>query len=210
MRRLMIACFVSCACAIGMDAQDMTAVFTSMPDQYIPQLEHAWRKDLVDLYNSGKEARLKNTMNGYSCLKELTADYLLLQATERSTVEMKLLPLVNKTYVVCLVSTVNGPVPDSRISFFTTEWTPLSTSDLFARPEGAWYIKEGVDRRDDAFQEAVSRLDMDLVRYELSPEDLTLTATYTTPLYLGKEEREKLQPYLSEPRVYKWKRFHFE
>lgn len=67
-----------------------------MPDQYIPQLEHAWRKDLVDLYTSGKESRLKNTMNGFSTLQKLTNDYLLLQTTERSTVEMKLLPLVNQ------------------------------------------------------------------------------------------------------------------
>lgn len=57
--------------------------------------------------------------------QKLTNDYLLLQTTERSTVEMKLLPLVNNTYVVCMISTVNGPVPDSRIEFFTTNWEPF-------------------------------------------------------------------------------------
>ena len=68
-----------------MKAQDMDAVFVAMPDQYVPQLENAWRKDLIDLYNSGKEAKLKNTMNGFSTLKKLTDDYLLLQVTERSS-----------------------------------------------------------------------------------------------------------------------------
>ena len=111
MRRVIVTLLI-CVFALGMNAQDMTSVFTAMPDQYIPQLEHAWRKDLVDLYTSGKESRLKNTMNGFSTLQKLTNDYLLLQTTERSTVEMKLLPLVNNTYVVCMISTVNGPVPD--------------------------------------------------------------------------------------------------
>lgn len=123
MRRVIVTLLI-CVFALGMNAQDMTSVFTAMPDQYIPQLEHAWRKDLVDLYTSGKESRLKNTMNGFSTLQKLTNDYLLLQTTERSTVEMKLLPLVNNTYVVCMISTVNGPVPDSRIEFFTTNWEP--------------------------------------------------------------------------------------
>lgn len=100
-----------------MKAQDMDAVFVAMPDQYVPQLENAWRKDLIDLYNSGKEAKLKNTMNGFSTLKKLTDDYLLLQVTDRSTVEMKLLPLVNDTYVVCMVTTVYGPIPDSQVEF---------------------------------------------------------------------------------------------
>ena len=147
MRRVIVTLLI-CVFALGMNAQDMTSVFTAMPDQYIPQLEHAWRKDLVDLYTSGKESRLKNTMNGFSTLQKLTNDYLLLQTTERSTVEMKLLPLVNNTYVVCMISTVNGPVPDSRIEFFTTNWEPLATSDLFTQPTSDWYIKQGIDKKE--------------------------------------------------------------
>lgn len=208
MRRI-IATLLVCLCVLGAKAQDMTALFTAMPDQYIPQLEHAWRKDLLDLYTAGKEARLKNTMNGSSSLQKLTNDYLLLQTTDRSTVEMKLLPLVNNTYVVCMISTVSGPVPDSRIEFFTTDWQPLVVSDLFTRPTSDWYIKKGVNKKDEAYQKAVSCLDMDLVQYRLSPENLTLTATYTTPLYLNKEDREKVEPYLGEPVIYKWEKSHF-
>ena len=52
MRRVIVTLLI-CVFALGMNAQDMTSVFTAMPDQYIPQLEHAWRKDLVDLYTSG-------------------------------------------------------------------------------------------------------------------------------------------------------------
>ena len=115
-RQLIITCLIV-LCTTNSRAQDMAAVFTAMPDQYIPQLEHAWRKDLVDLYKEGKEARLKNTMNGFSALRKLTADYLLLETTERSTVEMKLLPLVNKTYIVCMIATVKGPAPDSPFGY---------------------------------------------------------------------------------------------
>ena len=193
MRRVIVTLLI-CVFALGMNAQDMTSVFTAMPDQYIPQLEHAWRKDLVDLYTSGKESRLKNTMNGFSNLQKLTNDYLLLQ----------------NTYVVCMISTVNGPVPDSRIEFFTTNWEPLATSDLFTQPTSDWYIKQGIDKKDEAYQEAASHLDMDLIQYRLSPDDQTLTAIYTTPQYLSQEAREKIEPYLSEPKVYTWQKYHFQ
>ena len=82
MKRLFLSILL-CVFVWGMKAQEMDAVFVAMPDQYVPQLENAWRKDLIDLYNSGKEAKLKNTMNGFSTLKKLTDDYLLLQVTER-------------------------------------------------------------------------------------------------------------------------------
>ena len=79
MKRLIFSILI-CVFAWGVKAQEIDALFVSMPDKNIPQLEDAWRKDLVDLYKSGKEARLKNTMNGFSTLKNLTSDYLLLQA----------------------------------------------------------------------------------------------------------------------------------
>lgn len=210
MKRLIFSILI-CVFALGAKAQDMAAVFISMPDQNIPQLENAWRKDLVDLYKSGKEARLKNTMNGFSSLDSLTSDYLYLKATERSTIEMKLLPLVNNTNVICMVRTVNGPVADSQVEFFTTDWEPLAVSDLFTPVDADWFIKEDTDKNSNAFQDAASRLDMNLIQYNLSPDNLTLTATYTTPLYLSKEDRKKVTPFIKDsPKVYTWEKFHFK
>lgn len=210
MKRLILSILLS-VFVMGVKAQDMAALFVAMPDQNIPQLENAWRKDIIDLYNSGKEAKLKNTMNGFSVLQKLTSDYLSLQSTERTTIDMKLLPLVNNTYVICVVTTVNGPVPDSQIEFYTTEWTPLDASDLFSPVSADWFIKEDADRNSNAFIDATSRLDMDLITYSLSPDDLTLTETFTTPLYLSKADREKVQPFLKDsPRVFTWEKFHFK
>ena len=193
----------------GLRAQDMASVFTAMPNQYIPQLEDAWRKDLVELYRSGKEARLKNTMNGYSTLLNLTDDYLCLRTTDRSVVEMKLLPLVNNTFVVCMVTTVEGPVADSRIAFFTTDWASLPKADLLSMPEGTWFIKEGAET-DEAYPELKAALDMDLFRYQLSATENTLSITYTTPLYLEGKTKERLQPLLQgEPLCLRWQYGHF-
>ncbi len=200
-----------CVFAFGAKAQDVDALFVAMPDGDIPQLENAWRKDLVDLYKSGKEARLKNTMNGFSTLKKLTADYLLLQVTERSTIEIRLLPLVNNTKVICLVRTVCAPVADSRVEFFTTEWEPLDASDMFTPVSADWFIKEDADRSSAAFLDAASRLDMTLMEYRLSPDSLTLTATYNTPQYLSGEDRARVDSFLKQsPKVYVWDRHHFK
>lgn len=210
MKRLIFSILI-CVFALGVKAQEMDALFISMPDQNIPQLENAWRKDLVDLYKSGKDATLKNTMNGSSSLKKLTSDYLLLQATERSSIEMKLLPLVNNTNVICMIRTVNGPVADSQIEFFTTDWQPLAVSDLFTPVDADWFIKDDTDKNSNAFQDAASRLDMDLIQYTLSPDNLTLTATYTTPLYLSREDRKAVIPFIKEsPKVYTWEKYHFK
>lgn len=196
-------------CLFAAGAQNMGALFISMPDQHIPQLEDAWRKDLVDLYNGGKEAKLQNMMNGFSELKKLTPDYLLLQATERSTIEMKLLPLINNTFVICVVSTVMGPVPDSRVGFFSTNWEPLQADELFTPVAIDWFIVE--DKENEEYWNALTRLDIQLIHYQLSPDSPTLTATFTTPLYLDEDERKKITPFIKEsPKVYTWEKHHFK
>lgn len=192
-------------------ARELAPLFVTMPDVLAPQLEEAWRKDLIDLYNQGKEARLKNTMEGYSSLKKMTDDYLLVQVSENSTLELKLLPLVNDTEIIGAITTVYGPVPDSRIEFYTTDWKRLEPADLLRPVPAGWFIRDDVDRQTEAYRHAVSMLDMELIRYSFSPDDFTLTAVYTTPEYLSRADREQVLPYLKkEPKVYTWEKTRFE
>lgn len=210
MKRIVLLCLLVMS-VLPLKAQDMAAVFIAMPDEYVPQLEDAWRKDLVDLYRSSGKAQLKNNMNGYSSLEKLTDNYLLLQSTERTTIEMKLLPLVNNTFVICQVVTVKGPVADSRVSFFSPDWKPLETTDMLTPVAADWFIREDADKQSVSYLESTSRLDMDLFRFQLSPDDYTLTQVYTTPEYLDKETQKKLKPFLKDaPKVFTWKKSSFE
>jgi hypothetical protein len=182
-----------------------------MPDEMIIQLEEAWRKDLIDLYKSGKTASLENTMRGRSALKKLTDDYLFLETTERSTVEMKLLPLINSTYIICVISTVYAPVADSRAEFYTTEWKKLPDKDIFTPVTGEWFLVENADTASVKYMEAKSLFDFDLIKYSLNENDLTMTAEYTYPKFLSDEEMKKMLPFLkTENKVYEWKLSRFE
>lgn len=197
--------------SVNIGAQDMADLFVKMPDEYIVELEDAWRKDLVDLYKTGKEAKLKNMMQGVSQITKLTSDYLQIETGERCMVELKRLPLVNNTYIICMVTTVSGPVSDSRVDFFTTDWKPLSDTDLYTPVSVHDFIKSDIDQTDVTFLDVMAALDMDLIVYRLNPDTEVLTAEYTTPQYLDEEMREKAKRFLkTEPKIYRWKAGRFE
>jgi hypothetical protein len=211
MKRIFFFLLLVCLLTPAVAQQRMEEIFIKMPADRIIQLGEAWRKDLVELYKSGKTATLENTMQGKSNLLKLTDDYLLLQSTERSTVEMKLLPLVNNTHIICMITTVSAPVADSRILFFTTDWLPLPADGLYTPVTADWFWKEDADHLSVEYLEAKARLDMSLIKYSLNVENTSLTAEYTTPLYLDKDSRDKVVSLLKEaPKKYEWKLGRFE
>ena len=208
MKRFIIAA-VLISLSVVCNAQDISTVFANMPDEIIPQFEVAWRKDLVELYKQGKEPTVENKMLGKSTVKKLTDDYLLIQVSERSTAELKLLPLINNTYIVCLIKTAYGPVADSYVSFYTTDWQPLPTENLLTPITVDWFL-DGKES-DIKYQDAVARLDIPLFKYELDPDKTTLQATLTTPEYLNDEEQKAVAPFLKkEPKRYRWNKTRFE
>ena len=200
---LIFACYLYAA-----EAQKMENYFIQMPDYLTFQLEEAWRKDLVDLFKSGKPAVLENTMQGKSVLKKLTDNYLLLQSTENSTVEIKLLSLVNNTLILCVIETVYAPVADSRVSFFSTDWQRLSSDGIFTPVTEDRFWKADAD---SSLLNYLPRPGMFLVKYSLSDENATLTAEYMTPLSLDDETQQFVKPFLrTEPKTYEWKFGRFE
>jgi len=207
MRRLVFGFFFACI-LFAAGAQKIDGYFAQMPDHLISQLEEAWRKDLIDLYKSGKPAVLENTMSGKSTLLKMTDHYLLLQSTERSTVELKLLPLINNTSILCMVETVYAPVADSRVSFYTTEWQPLPADEIFTPVSKNWFRKEDADTTQF---EVLLQSEICLMKYHLSDQETTLTAEFTTPLNLDDESQQIVKPLLKdEPKTYQWKNGRFE
>lgn len=193
-------------CALSVPAQDMKTLFVAMPDSVIPLLTKVNREDCVDFLASNMKAEVKNRFGKPSELKKLTEDYLLLQTTERSSMEMKLLPVNDSVKVVCVVNTVCGPACDSSIRFYNTQWQELKQRDFIQLPSvEAFYLP--VDTlMDKEYITVREKADMELIKASLSEKNTGMTFIYTTPDYLAKEEREKVAAYMKkEPVVYVWK-----
>ena len=197
-------------CAMPMVAQDMKSVFIAMPDSITPLLTKVNKEDCVDFLDSNMKAEVKNRFDGTAEMKVLTDDYTLVQTSEVGTLEMKLLPLNDSVKVVCMVKTVCASACDSSIHFYSSDWKEeLSSADFLQKPsQDAFFLQ--ADPASEEYVLARKTADVNLMKAVLSKEDATLTFIYTTPDYMNKETREKLEPYLrKEPVVLKWQEGKF-
>ena len=192
-------------CAMPLFAQNMKSVFIAMPDSIAPLLSQVNKEDCVDFLDSNMKAEVTNRFGGKAEMKVLTDDYVLMQTTPGSTLEMKLLPVNDSTKVVCMVKTVCASACDSEIRFYASDWSKeLSMDDFLQRPDvEAFYLPQ--DSITEEYTLTRKKADMDLMKASLSKDDASLTFIYTTPEYMNKEDKEKLLPSLrKEPIVLQW------
>ena len=192
-------------CAMPLFAQNMKSVFIAMPDSITPLLSQVNKEDCVDFLDSNMKAEVTNRFGGKTEMKVLTDDYVLMQTTPGSTLEMKLFPVNDSTKVVCMVKTVCASVCDSEIRFYASDWSKeLSKDDFLQRPDvEAFYLPQ--DSITEEYTLTRKKADMDLMKASLSKDDASLTFIYTTPEYMNKEDKEKLLPSLrKEPIVLQW------
>lgn len=209
MKRLYLIYILCMCCWLGGRAQELRSLFVAMPDSVLPLLTKTNRMDCIDFLDSNMKAEVKNRFNNTSELKVLTKDYLELQLTSQSSVEMKLLPMNDSVKVVCMVHTVCGPVCDSEITFYDTQWKQLPSKNFITLPEVDRFYY--LNTNEESFATVRKAADMYLMKANLSSEASTLTFIYTTPDYLSKEDREKLELYLrKEPIVYQWVEGRFQ
>ena len=192
-------------CAMPLFAQNMKSVFIAMPDSIAPLLSQVNKEDCVDFLDSNMKAEVTNRFGGKTEMKVLTDDYVLMQTTPGSTLEMKLFPVNDSTKVVCMVKTVCASACDSEIRFYASDWSKeLSMDDFLQRPDvEAFYLPQ--DSITEEYTLTRKKADMDLMKASLSKNDASLTFIYTTPEYMNKEDKEKLLPSLrKEPIVLQW------
>ena len=204
MRRY-LSFFALLFCFLSVFGQDMKTVFVAMPDSLTPLLTKVNKEDCIDFLASNMKAEVKNRFDKPAEMKVLTEDYMQLQMTENSTLEMKLLPLNDSVKVVCMVKTVCASACDSNIHFYSSDWKEeLSSADFLQKPsQDAFFLQ--ADPASEEYVLARKTADVNLMKAVLSKEDATLTFIYTTPDYMNKETREKLEPYLrKDPVVLQW------
>ena len=212
MKRIVSLLIILHSSLFTLHSQTVSAVFRSMPDSIFTLLTERNRHDMVDFYNNHMEAKVRNRLNEYARLDTLTDNYLHLTLSKVSTATMKLLEATDSTTIICLVQTVDGPVADSRVHFYDSEWHRLSWLSLPSTPTDRFFtVSSDETPEDEALTDdprptlgQVQRSidDLRLIEVTVAPEVPVFTMTLSLEP-LSREEKKLAQRYVKSVR-YRW------
>ncbi len=187
-------------CALGLGAQAQPKIrdlFASAPDSIFPLLTTNNRLDCLDFMENKMVARVKNRLDDVCEMKTLTDDYLMMQMSARSSVEMRLL----SDSLFCLVNTRMGPAPDSRVRFYDAQWQPVEVAMPQPTIADFWQaVPDSVASEARFVQLSLEALRLVQVTAQTGEPVLSFTLQTSE---LSREERELAQRYV-HPLRYRW------
>ncbi len=172
------------AMPVTMMAQQVSKMWVNMPTSIAGSLEKSTRQELLDLKEMKKKAVISGPLGEECSIDTLTADYLSVRLSDVSTLQMKMLPTSSGDSLLCLVQTYAGPLPESSISFYTSDWKAL--------PMPSMHLDVDLQRPDTMTQDDFSKLqalfDPKLISFTLSPSNKDLVVALS-PVIISEEEK---------------------
>ncbi|WP_165020175.1 MULTISPECIES: DUF3256 family protein [unclassified Dysgonomonas] len=189
----------------AMVAQDMTTVFLSVPDEVLFGLEPEQKDRLLSNPEDTATVSVESALYAKIKRKAISPNYIWLQTSEKATTQIKLLPLINDSKIICVVKTVCGNICDSQVKFYTSKWVEIDQTGFMPKPNVDWFIKADADRNSQEFKNAYAALTMNPMKIKLFADNDSLSVKYEIKNYLSEDDYNKIQPFLiEEPKVLVW------
>ena len=180
--------------------------FKNAPASIIPLLSTDARLDMIDYFTSNMSTPSNNTQGGKSRIDALSPESMHVILTPASELQIVALP-AGADSLIAIISTVNTPAPDSKISVYSADWRQNLTAKTFAEPDiRQWLTDEGKRHAD----EVEMQLPFMLVSYIYDPATATLTMTNNSESFLAREVYETISAYLRPTLAYRWNGKKFE
>lgn len=181
------------------------SVFADLPVSTLDLLSKNTRLDMLDYWDVDSVYRATNNLKGRSYIRELTPDFIEVQLTEVSTLQIKVLPQRGSNPLIMTVYTVGeeGQPMESDVEFYDSALNPLPKEKFLKAPELKDFtrIPKGSKM---TLKEVEQLLPFFTVAYKTEASGDGLTATLELGDILTIENSGKVMPLLSPKLSYRW------
>ena len=176
---------------LPLNAQNMRQIWLEMPDSIVPYLNRSLRTELADYVTMGMKSEAMNALRDTTRIEKLTDDYILVQLSNATKLEIKSLD----ASTIAMVQTWCGPLAESKLSLFTNNWEikPLNidVSPMFVKPD---------TMSQQRYSELLDMANVTMNEMQLSVKDNSLTIKYSVPL-LSSTDKKEMQAILRQRKL---------
>lgn len=190
--------------------QTLSDVIKTMPENIVWGITQEQKEEILTNPKDSIIIVSGNNLYNKYIRKELSGNYIKVQTSDVGDIQIKLLPLINNTNVICVVKSICKDFCDSNISFYTMDWIKIEDNSLFPKPEIKWFIKSDIDKLSDDYRNAIAVIDLLPIKLTLSPDSNLIQAELDIEKYLDEKNYTNLKIFLSDtPKILIWDKTKF-
>lgn len=190
MKKIFLILLVSFS-LLPLNAQNMRQIWLEMPDSIVPYLNRSLRTELADYVTMGMKSEVRNALRDTTRIEKLTDDYILVQLSNATKLEIKSLD----ASTIAMVQTWCGPLAESKLSLFSNNWEvkPLNVdvSPMFVKPD---------TMSQQRYSELLDMANVIMNEMQLSVKGNSLTIKYSVPL-LSSTDKKEMQAILRQRKL---------
>lgn len=187
---LILALFTTVPCI----SANMKDIWLSMPDSIIPYLDKNLRLQFLDYESLHVNTTVTNKLHGESKLDTLTSDFIRVQLSQSSSIEIKRLPYATGDSILCVIKTYGTDMKESQIAFYNQQWDMLPIQTDFLHSHSATSNNSHTYANPAPIPQEATMIWLSL---DASSENLTIYQTDP----IGKEKTDKS---IKPQRIVKW------
>ena len=187
---LILALFTTDPCV----SANMKDIWLSMPDSIIPYLDKNLRLQFLDYESLHVNTTVTNKLHGESKLDTLTSDFIRIQLSQSSSIEIKRLPYAAGDSILCVIKTYGTDMKESQIAFYKQQWDTLPIRTDFLHSHSATSNNSHTYANHAPIPQEATMIWLSL---DVSSENLTIYQTDP----IGKEKADNST---KQQRIVKW------
>lgn len=133
MKLLAFIIFVFCGSVSATAQQTIKEIIGNMPESIIPYINDDQRAELQKFTGEKDTVKIKNVFNGTTSIDTISSNFAKISMSKVADMQLRLLPTSDSTQIICTIKTVNSPLKESSIRFYSTDWQPINST--FGLPE---------------------------------------------------------------------------
>lgn len=211
MKRITVLITLLITLLLNSYGQTLSDAIKSMPEDIIWGLTTEQKDEILANQTDSIVTVSGNSLYNKYIRENISDTFISIQTSDAGNVQIKLLPLINNTNIICVVKTVCKDFCDSNISFYTQDWTEIKDKSLFPTPELSWFIKSNIEKHSDEYKNAIAVVDILPIKLSLSPNSNSIQIELNIEKYLDEKNYTTLTAFLQDsPKELKWDKTKFE
>lgn len=174
--------------------------FATVPMSVIGVINESVRLDMIDYFDHQMSNHSQNDMGNDCYIKEMNDYSIVVQNGNGVEMQMFVLNPEDTLPMIGVVETLETPVEDSSLHFYTSKWAPLDML-ISVKPVLKDWILPSAKKKVDDIERVLPFI---MVKYSYDPDTHILTATNNMDAYFYEKDKPVELSYLKPELKYRW------